>query len=79
MRVYGEKEIASSRTGIVLDGGVDCVDAKVEVLLKNSEATLTLKEIESGRGYSSKFKGRTIEWIFGNKACRISLMVSPAK
>jgi hypothetical protein len=75
MRVHG----ASLRTGIVLDGGVDCADAKVEVLLKNGEATLTIKEIESGRGYSSKFDGRTIELIFANKACRISLTVSPAK
>ena len=78
MRVFGENE-HQARTGI-FSPNRDCIDAKIEVAVRNGEAIFSLKEIEM---VPNAYRGRTgegkIEYVLGTGDCRILISAAPAK
>jgi hypothetical protein len=88
-RIFGEKDRLIFGPSSILPQSRDCVDAKIEVTVRNGVATFSLKEIEtvpdalnwhSGPDTLKWHSGQgKIEFILGTGNCRISIRAVPAE
>jgi len=78
-RIFGEKDRLVFPASI-LPPSRDCVDAKIEVTVRNGVATFSLKEIETVPEALKWHSGQgKVEFILGTGNCRISIRAVPAE